>query len=129
MSQYGQRYDPAAPYDKAQERRDTRNSARDMACGRGWVTIQFLYCDWRRPATRQRACATWLATWLVRAATRPSTATIRPSASHDTTLCARPGRIARAACTQLGFHGCVHCALDPVLTECIVLSHCLDHCS
>ena len=26
-------------------------------------------------------------------------------------------------------HGCVHYALDPVLTQCTVLSHCLDHCS
>ena len=25
--------------------------------------------------------------------------------------------------------GCAHCALDPVLTQCTVFSHCLDHCS
>ena len=37
-----------------------------------------------------------------------------------------------AAWAQCAFSlgsGCVHYALDPVLTHCTFLSHCLDHCS
>ena len=43
------------------------------------------------------------------------------SAHHDTAPNARRAR-------GLG-HGCVHCALDPVLTQCTVLSHYLEHYS
>ena len=48
-------------------------------------------------------------------------ATIRPNARHDTALCSWPVR-------SLG-QGWVHCALDSVLTQCTILSHCLGHCS
>ena len=47
------------------------------------------------------------------------------SARHNMTRHDRP----RAQCGRNLGHGCVHCALDLVLTQDIVLSHCLDHCS
>ena len=34
-----------------------------------------------------------------------------------------------AQCVHRLGQGWVHCALDSVLTQCIVLSHCLGHCS
>ena len=48
-------------------------------------------------------------------------ATTRPSARHDTALCARPVRA--------GWVRCVHCTPNLVLTQCTVFSHCLGHCS
>ena len=57
--------------------------------------------------------------------------TIRSAEACDTApsaLCTRIRRCARAMCTQLG-SGCAPCAPNPVLTQCIVLSHCLRHCS
>ena len=45
-------------------------------------------------------------------------AATRPGQACDTAQCAR----------KLG-QGWVHCALDSVLTQCTVLSHCLGHCS
>ena len=44
---------------------------------------------------------------------------------HDT---ARHGRPSTQRARSLG-HGCAYCALDPVLTENTVLSHCLDYFS
>ena len=50
------------------------------------------------------------------------------SACHNTALCTQPRRSARAACTRpmrsLGSR-CAPCALNLVLTQDIVLSHCL----
>ena len=40
----------------------------------------------------------------------------------------RPGRSAGGLCAQAG-PGCAPGAPDSVLTQCTVLSHCLDHCS
>ena len=44
---------------------------------------------------------------------------------HDT---ARQGWLSAQRARNLG-HGCAYCALDPVLTQNTVLSHCLSHCS
>ena len=38
-------------------------------------------------------------------------------------------RSAWEQCAQPGSLGCAPCVLDPVLTQCTILSHCLDHCS
>ena len=63
---------------------------------------------------------------------RPAT---RPGKAYDTT---QHERSVRAVCEQAGPWVCAHCALDPVLTQCTVLSHCLgtlfmntiyEHCS
>ena len=43
--------------------------------------------------------------------------------------CARSLGAVSAQCARSLGHGCVHCVLYPVLTQCTVLSHCLDHCS
>ena len=59
------------------------------------------------------------------AATRQEAAYDKAPRFHDTALCAQPERSTRTAWTL----GCAHCALDLVLTQCIVYSHCLDHCS
>ena len=53
--------------------------------------------------------------------TTPVRATTPPNACCDKALCVR--------LMHSLDHRCVHCALDPVLTQCIVLSHCLDNCS
>ena len=47
---------------------------------------------------------------------------------HDTAECALPGFSACGLCAQAG-PGCAPGAPNPVLTQCIVLSHCLGHCS
>ena len=85
------------------------------------TSIQVLYRDKGAATRRYNAC--------VRAATRqeaPATrrpgATIRRLVRHDMAPSARPGRSARS----LGL-GCAHCAPNPVLTLCTVLSHCLEH--
>ena len=73
-------------------------------------------------------------------ATQQDMPATRPRGGHDTTQytattrrCVRgldSVRVQRAC--SLG-HGCVHCALDPILTQCTVLSHYWitvhDHCS
>ena len=53
--------------------------------------------------------------------------TVGPGLQHNQ---AKPTtrRSARALCMQAG-PGCAHYALDSVLTQCTVLSHCLGHCS
>ena len=70
------------------------------------------------------------------AATLPGTTTIwRQCAPRHGSVCPATRRSARGQgavqarpVRSLG-HGCVHCSLDPVLTQCTVLSHCLDNCS
>ena len=51
---------------------------------------------------------------------------IRHLARHDTAQCASS---LGALYAQPGSVGCAPCALDPVLTQCTVFSHCLRHCS
>ena len=46
---------------------------------------------------------------------------------HDTAQ-SSPRHGAQQRASSQG-HGGVHCALDPILTQCTVLSHYLDHCS
>ena len=66
-----------------------------------------------------------------------ATRSAQPNERCDTALCARPERSARVACSrprhgvraQPRFLGCAHYAPNPVLTQCIVYSHCLEHCS
>ena len=56
----------------------------------------------------------------------------RRNCAHDllAVLSAAPTTWAlRTQCARdLGF-GCAHCAPNPVLIQCTVYSHCLDHCS
>ena len=81
---------------------DTRSSAR------GGVATQRL----RHSARHGRACAD---TW--------------PGQAYDTAPGAPPhGQPSKQHAHRLG-QGWVHCALDSVLTQCTVLSHCLGHCS
>ena len=107
---------------------DTTYDTAEGARCRSWVAIQFLYHG-RRGARDTAACSrdTACDTTNARCDT-PTTRLVRPttwpSARCDMALCARPRRSVRS----LG-HGCVHCAVDLVLTQCTVLSHCLKHCS
>ena len=88
-----------------------RNMARAHYLGARCVAIQ--------AATRPARPATWPATSHDTAGHRPKT-----QPRHDL-----PGRSARGLCAQAG----PGCAPDSVLTQCTVLSHCLDtvheHCS
>ena len=105
-----------APCDTTQERCFTHGSALCMGLS---VTIQF--CITTGGAIRQEATCDTAPKLHNKALYEPRN---DASARHDTaqhTACVQPVR-------SLG-HGCVHCALDPVLTQCTVLSHCLDHCS
>ena len=105
-----------------------------------YIAIQILYRDWKGACdiavcAHDTACDTasarcdtlatrlGLATIRRRYAPRHGSvrAVTRRYASGLGAVRARPGR-------NLG-HGCAHCALDPVLTQCTVLSYCLDHCS
>ena len=47
----------------------------------------------------------------------------------ETIFVCRSAHAGWAQCMRSLGHGCVHCALNPVLTQCTLLSHCLDHCS
>ena len=92
------------------------------ACGGSWVTIHFLYHD-RRGARDTTMCACDTAT------TRRQCAPRHSPVRAATRRCARDLGVVRAQPVRSLGHVCVHCALDPVLTQCTVLSHCLDHCS
>ena len=100
--------------------RDTARTAHDMGLN---VTIQF--CIATKGRQYGRRCP----------ATRRPGSLIRLSTRHDTTPCApRRGAVHMvwAQCSRsvraTRVHGCVHCALDLVLTQCTVLSHYLDQC-
>ena len=112
---------------------DTAGRVRDTArsaCGRSWVVIQFLYCE-QRGARDTAACAR--DTTSARCdtlATRPA----RPRYDALRATTRRPARGVRASWAQCSRsvragHVCVHCALDQVLTQCTIQSHCLNHCS
>ena len=90
---------------------DTRGSKRDMArsarATRARVEIQILYRDRKGPVTRLRHGR--------------AQAVIRPGEGHDTT----PGALRQGRpSAQPGPWVCAHCALDPVLNQDTVLSHC-----
>ena len=103
------------------------------------VAIQMLYRGWGRSfgvAIQGSKAAKWRARAHVRVATRPRLGrawlATRPPVRHDTALssrCARGLGAMRAQCAPSLGHVCVHCALDLVLTQCTILSHCLDRCS
>ena len=77
--------------------------------------------------------------WACRDQCTPSMRATCARCAHDLSSLARGQSAVRAAtpttwalCLQcahdLGF-GCAHCAPNPVLIQCTVYSHCLDHCS
>ena len=74
------------------------------------------------PATRRASArvgaATRCSSARVGAATQQGAPATLPSQASDTAQCVH----------RLG-QGWVHCAFDSVLTQCTILSHCLDHCS
>ena len=49
------------------------------------------------------------------------------SNGYDTAQHGQPGRSVRGLGAQVG-PGCAPSAPNPVLTQCTVLSHCLEHC-
>ena len=100
--------------------------------GRARDTAKKAY-DTARSSVRGLAathCATRPTTRPVSAATHPQygrgKATIRSGEGHDTAPGAPTTQpVQRATCVQPRPWVCAHCALDPVLTQDTVLSHCL----
>ena len=109
-----------ALYDKAQGRYDTHGNARDTT--RQGPVLRYKVCIVTGgPTTWQRARAT-------RSEGSHDMAPRSPRHGSQRTACAQPRRSAHAAGVQPGFFGCAPYELDPVLTQCTILSHCLDHC-
>ena len=68
---------------------------------------------------------------VIQCATRPARLATQPATSHDTVEhrpTTRPRRPTWVQCAQAG-SGCAPGAPNPVLTQCIILNHCLGHCS
>ena len=65
-------------------------------------------------------------------ATRHAVSATNRVCAHDQPIMRTAGRTTwalRAQCVLDLGSGCTHCAPNPVLTQCTIYSHCLDHCS